>query len=90
MEKSSLKSVNTDKYRHFLKLVTAARKTAGLSQHELARKLDKPQSYVSKYERGERRLDVIEFLEIANLLSLNTFSLFQELQSDSGKLDQVE
>ena len=44
------------------------RRGAKLTQKQLAEKLKKPQSFVSKYEKGERRLDVIEFLEISRLL----------------------
>jgi len=48
-----------------------ARKDAGLTQQELAMRLGRPQSFVSKTERGERRLDVIEFLEVAQALNLD-------------------
>ena len=47
------------------------RKAAGLTQAELAQRLNRPQSFVSKYERGERRLDVIEFGEVATALSVD-------------------
>ena len=45
-----------------------ARKNAGLTQHELARRLKKPQSFVAKYEGGERRLDVVEFLTVCQAI----------------------
>jgi len=79
-----LKSVHTDRYNRFLKLVIDARKRAGLTQQELADRLKKPQSYVSKYERGERRLDVIEFLEISRLLEIDSCNLLQEIDSLSS------
>lgn len=41
------------------------------------------QSYVSKYERGERRLDVVEFLEIARVIGLDPHELLRELESAS-------
>jgi transcriptional regulator with XRE-family HTH domain len=41
----------------------------GMTQVQLANKLRRPQSFVSKYENGERRLDVVEFLEIMKALS---------------------
>ena len=39
-----------------------ARKKAGLTQQELAKRLRRPQSFVAKYEGGERRIDIVEFL----------------------------
>lgn len=48
-----------------------ARKRAGLTQAELSARLQRPQSFVSKYERGERRLDVIEFGQVAHALGLD-------------------
>lgn len=45
-----------------------ARKGAGLSQQELARRLKRSQSFIAKLEVGERRVDVVEFIEIARAL----------------------
>lgn len=50
-----------------------------MTQAELARALGRPQSFVSKFERGERRLDVIEFLEVASALSLDPKRVIVEL-----------
>ena len=58
------KSVFTKRYERLRLLLVEARRSTRTSQAELAAKLRQPQSFVSKYERGERRLDVIEFLEI--------------------------
>jgi len=66
-----LKSTRTPRYQELIKRLQSARKTAKLTQQELADRLKKPQSYVSKYENGERRLDVAEFLEIAAALGVN-------------------
>jgi len=52
-------------------MLVVARKAAGLTQVEVAQRLDKPQSFVSKYEHGERRLDFTEFVEIADILSID-------------------
>ena len=62
------KSTHTRQYRVFLDWLIEARKDSGLTQQQVADKLGRPQSFVAKYENGERRLDVVEFLEIANLL----------------------
>jgi len=46
-----------------------ARERAGLTQQQLARLLRKPQSFVSNYERGQRRIDVLELIRIADALT---------------------
>jgi transcriptional regulator with XRE-family HTH domain len=56
-----------------------ARKSADLTQDELAKKLSRPQSFVSKYERGERRLDVVEFLELARGLGMDPVKIIKKL-----------
>jgi transcriptional regulator with XRE-family HTH domain len=58
----------TPAYDRLRKLLTAKRKELGLDQADLAKRLGKPQSYVSKTETGERRLDVIEFAEYVTAL----------------------
>lgn len=73
------KSVFSDRYRQFLTVMVQARKEAGLTQAQLALLLDKPQSYISKAERGERRLDVVEFLEIAEALNAKPSALISLL-----------
>lgn len=54
------KTIHTEQYGHMLAALRSAREAADLTQIELAEKLDASQSFVSKCERGERRLDVIE------------------------------
>ena len=49
-------------------LLTQGRVAAGLTQVELAARLRRPQSFVSKYEGGERRLDVVEFVEVTQAI----------------------
>jgi transcriptional regulator with XRE-family HTH domain len=65
------KSIFSAKYETFRRELIAAREAAGLTQTQLATKLSRPQSFVSKYERGERRLDVIEFVEVAEALGID-------------------
>ena len=55
--------------------MVGARKAAGLTQHALARRLKKPQSFVAKYEGGERRLDVVEFIAISRALGADPLKL---------------
>ena len=55
------------RYRRFLNALRTARQQAGLTQETVARKLARPQSFVSKCESGERRVDVVELQEFARL-----------------------
>lgn len=73
------KSVFSNKYILLRQLLIEARKVANLTQTELSAKLSRPQSYVSKYERGERRLDLIEFLEVAVALNINPATFIEKL-----------
>ncbi len=63
----SPRSLHSDAYRRFLERLKRARRESGLTQLEVARRLDRPQSYVSKCESGERRVDVIELVAFADL-----------------------
>ena len=58
----------------------ALRKAAGLTQVELALRIGKPQSFVAKYEGGERRLDVIEFLSIVEALDEDPCQILQRIK----------
>jgi transcriptional regulator with XRE-family HTH domain len=65
------KSAFGRKHAQFRKILVQARRDAGLTQVALAKKLGRPQSFVSKFERGERRLDVAEFLDVARALGID-------------------
>ncbi|MBM9500241.1 helix-turn-helix transcriptional regulator [Leptospira sp. 201903071] len=62
------KSLHSREAKFFCKNLIAARKSAGLTQIDIANLLGEPQSYISKIESGERRLDVIEFWRIFKIL----------------------
>lgn len=74
------KSVYTEEYKFLRRFLKVKRKEAGLKQTELSIKLDKAVTYVNKYELGERRLDIVEVAEIANILNFDDRELFQELR----------
>lgn len=68
----------TRAYEALTAVLKRTRKQCGLTQVALAARLDKPQSYVSKYESGERRLDVIEFLTIAQKMEVDPVIMLRE------------
>lgn len=73
------KSVHSPEQRVFLDLLIAARDNADLTQEKLAKRLGKHQSFVAKYEGGERRLDVIEFLWITRVLGADPVRILRAL-----------
>lgn len=58
-------------YQRFLARLREARRQAGLTQAEAARRLGKPQSFLSKCESGERRVDFVELLALAELYGVD-------------------
>ena len=62
------KSLKSPEYARLIAMLVAVRHAAGVRQQTLAKKLGRPQSFIAKYEGGERRIDVIEFIEIARAL----------------------
>ncbi|MCR1794154.1 helix-turn-helix domain-containing protein [Leptospira sp. WS58.C1] len=61
------KTIYTEEYKIFQKLLKKAREEAGLTQVDVADALKTPQSFISKVEAGDRRIDVIEFWNLAKL-----------------------
>jgi transcriptional regulator with XRE-family HTH domain len=64
--------------------LAAARERAGLTQAQLAKALRKPQSFVSNYERGQRRIDVLELLRIVEALKGEPRAVFADVISRRG------
>jgi len=56
-----------------------ARKKADLTQEMLAKRLKRPQSFVAKYEGGERRLDVVEFLAVTGAIGVDPVEILRAL-----------
>ena len=72
-------------YEQFQKALIAARHQSGMTQSELADRLKRPQSFVSKYESGERRLDVIEFLAVCSAIQTDPAQILKKLRGENDK-----
>jgi transcriptional regulator with XRE-family HTH domain len=77
--------VHDPKYILFRTMLTEARLAKGMFQSDVADLLGKNQSFVSKYERGERRLDLPEFLEVADALGINVADFIKRYRADLNK-----
>ena len=76
-----MKSVFTEEYEIVLQALVAARKGARLKQQELAARLGRPQSFVSKYERRERRIDAVELVLLARILGLDPCQIIRDVEA---------
>lgn len=75
------KSLKSPEYARLIAMLVAARHVAGVQQQKLAEKLGKPQSFIAKYEGGERRIDLIEFIAIARALGIDPRKLFADFMA---------
>ncbi|MBZ9763328.1 helix-turn-helix domain-containing protein [Mesorhizobium sp. CA8] len=74
------RSLRSPRQLRLLKELVAARKNKGLTQSQVAEVLGRPQSFVAKYEGGERRLDVIEFLDLTEVLEIDPCELLAQVR----------
>ena len=72
------KSLKSPEYARLIAVLVAVRHSAGVRQQALAKKLGRPQSFIAKYEGGERRIDVVEFIAIARALGADPLKLFRD------------
>jgi transcriptional regulator with XRE-family HTH domain len=78
-------SLHEASYRLLLERIRSVRRAADITQAELAEKLGTDQSFVSKYERGERRLDVVELLAICRALEVDFISFLSDFAKELQK-----
>ena len=79
------KSIYTREYAAVLRLLKEARDQADVTQVDLAKKLHQSQSYVSKVERGDRRLDIVQLRTICQTLGLTLMEFVQRLERELAK-----
>lgn len=74
------KSLRSPRHQRFLAQLISLRNAKGLTQEQVAEKLGRSQSFVAKYEGGERRLDVIEFLDVSAALGADPCDVLSSLR----------
>jgi ribosome-binding protein aMBF1 (putative translation factor) len=80
VEKSPLrKTLRGRGHQNLIRILVDAREKAGMTQRDLASRIKRPHSFVGRMEAGERRVDVIEFIEIARVLGADPKDLFAKL-----------
>lgn len=76
----NMKTIYNPSYQSLIEYLIELRKQQGLTQANLAQKLDKPQSYVAKIEGCERKLDVLEFVEICQALQVKASQVLASIE----------
>lgn len=80
MSNAHLQSLHAPDYQLFIELLVRTRKNLAITQRELAKRLGKPPSFVGKFEKCERRLDLIEFLSICRAMHVNAALFLENLE----------
>ena len=75
------KSITSREYAIFLRELRSARKRAGISQAEVAERVGETQSFVSKCERGERRIDVVELRAFCAAINIPFAAFVRDLDA---------
>lgn len=78
-----LSSIRSDLYRHMIELLIAARKHAGLTQAEVGARLNQRQTFVSKYELQERRLDAAEFVTVCRAIGVDACDVIRRAEESA-------
>jgi transcriptional regulator with XRE-family HTH domain len=74
------KSLRSPRHKALIALLIEKREAAGITQAQLAEKLGEYQSFVARLESGQRRVDVVEFLELAKILNFEAAKVLKALQ----------
>lgn len=69
------KTIRSSGHEALREALIAARKRAGLTQEQLAKRLKQHQSFVARVESGERRIDVVELVVLARAIGVNAIDL---------------
>ncbi len=82
------KSIYTDVYAMVLRLLKEARERAGITQVDLAKRLELTQSFVSKIERGDRRLDIVQLRTLCQVYGMTLVDFAKRLEDEMKEKQQ--
>lgn len=68
-------------YQHLIQIIREERLVKNISQSELSEQIGRPQSFISKYENGQRRIDPIQLIRICNALGIHASNIIDKLEN---------
>ncbi len=80
-----MKTLGSDRHNKLVAILIEKREGAGMTQTELAGKLGEYQSFVARLESGQRRIDVVEFIQLSEILQFNPAAVISRLARIAGK-----
>jgi transcriptional regulator with XRE-family HTH domain len=75
-----MQHLRSARHRRLIEAIVEARRASGLSQRALAVRLRRSPSYISKFEAGERRLEVCEFVDVCNAVGADPAEVIQRIK----------
>ena len=79
-----MKTIHTKRHKRLVEIIIAERKRAGIRQIQLAKKLKRSQTWIARLEGGERRIDVIELLDLAEAIGFDAPNIVAQLAPKKG------
>jgi transcriptional regulator with XRE-family HTH domain len=79
-------TIRTKRHKQLVEILVAERKRAGIRQVELAKQLGVSQTWVARMESGGRRVDVVEFLALAELIGFSPARIIKKLKKTEAEL----
>lgn len=76
------KSVHSERHQMIAEALASQRRAAGLTQAEVAKKMGRHQPFIANIESGERRVDLVELLDLAAIIELDVVELVRILERD--------
>lgn len=82
LDERMAKTLHSKRHRRLAELLTEKRKLAGLTQAAVAKALDRHQPFIANIENGDRRVDLIEFLDLAKVVGFDPFEVLHQIADD--------
>ena len=79
-----MKTIHNKRHKRLVELIIHARKEAGIRQVQLAKKLKRSQTWIARLESGDRRIDVIELLDLADAIGFDALDILGQLEAKKG------
>ena len=73
------KTIHSERHKRLAELLSEKRKAAGLTQAEVAKAMGRHQPFIANIENGERRVDIIELIDLAKIIGFDVHQLIDEL-----------